>query len=106
MFDVIIDIDSHFEPGDDWLDAYPELAARLPELDPSRLATDAIVGDLIRGGVLSSETPTTHFFMCDLEDNLDKIRRLAEMPRFATWYPGHFGPFSADAVRGYLGSGE
>ncbi len=48
MTDVIIDIDSHFEPGEGWLEPYPELAARLPELDPSRLATDAIVGDLIR----------------------------------------------------------
>ena len=48
MPDVIIDIDSHFEPGGDWLAPYPELVARLPPLDPSRLATDAIVGDLIR----------------------------------------------------------
>jgi predicted TIM-barrel fold metal-dependent hydrolase len=44
----IIDVDAHFEPGNDWLDPYPELAARLPALDPSLLAVDAIVGDLLR----------------------------------------------------------
>ena len=44
----IIDVDSHFEPGVDWLAPYPELAARLPKLDPSLLAVDAIAGDLLR----------------------------------------------------------
>jgi uncharacterized protein len=45
---TIIDVDSHFEPGGDWLAPYPKLAARLPKLDPSLLAVDAIVGDLLR----------------------------------------------------------
>ncbi|MBW2501285.1 MAG: amidohydrolase family protein [Deltaproteobacteria bacterium] len=53
---TIIDVDAHFEPGNDWLDPYPELAARLPQLDPSLLAVDAIVGDLLRG-VPESERP-------------------------------------------------
>jgi predicted TIM-barrel fold metal-dependent hydrolase len=44
----IIDIDSHFEPGGSWLDPYPQLAARLPKLDPTLLAVDAIVGDFLR----------------------------------------------------------
>jgi predicted TIM-barrel fold metal-dependent hydrolase len=44
----IVDVDAHFEPGADWLAPYPELAARLPKLDPARLAVDAIVGDLLR----------------------------------------------------------
>jgi|SRR5262245_4324359 len=44
----IIDIDSHFEPGSDWLQPYPKLAARLPKLDLGLLAVDAIVGDLLR----------------------------------------------------------
>jgi predicted TIM-barrel fold metal-dependent hydrolase len=44
----IIDVDAHFEPGNDWLEPYPALAARLPKLDPSLLAVDAIVGDLLR----------------------------------------------------------
>jgi hypothetical protein len=29
---TIIDVDSHFEPGDDWLEPYPNLKARLPKL--------------------------------------------------------------------------
>ena len=45
---AIIDIDSHFEPGSGWLDPYPELAARLPKLEPARLAVHTIVGDLLR----------------------------------------------------------
>jgi predicted TIM-barrel fold metal-dependent hydrolase len=45
---TIIDVDAHFEPGHDWLDPYPELAARLPKLDPARLAVHTIVGDLLR----------------------------------------------------------
>jgi hypothetical protein len=53
---VIIDIDSHFEPGSDWLAPYPELASRLPRLNPSLLAVDAIVGDLLRD-VASEERP-------------------------------------------------
>ena len=45
---MIIDIDSHFEPGREWLDPYPGLAARLPKLDPALLAVHTIVGDLLR----------------------------------------------------------
>jgi len=46
---AIIDVDSHFEPGDDWLAPYPELAKKLPKLNPGLLAIDAIVGDLLLG---------------------------------------------------------
>lgn len=45
---MIIDIDSHFEPGSDWLEPYPELARRLPKADPALLAVHTIVGDLLR----------------------------------------------------------
>jgi predicted TIM-barrel fold metal-dependent hydrolase len=45
---AIIDVDAHFEPGGDWLEPYPELAARLPKLDAGLLAVDTIVGDLLR----------------------------------------------------------
>jgi uncharacterized protein len=44
----IIDVDSHFEPGGNWLAPYPKLAAKLPKLDPALLAVDSIVGDLLR----------------------------------------------------------
>lgn len=60
------------------------------------------VGDLIRGGILANETPVTHFFMCDLADNREKIRRLVDMPEFKRWYPGHFGPLTPQSVRAYL----
>ncbi|MCA9510469.1 MAG: hypothetical protein KC560_07160, partial [Myxococcales bacterium] len=53
---MIIDIDAHFEPGSDWLERYPELARRLPPLNPGALAVDAIVGDLLRG-VPEAERP-------------------------------------------------
>jgi len=45
---MIIDIDSHFEPGGDWLEPYPDLARRLPKIDPALLAVHTIVGDLLR----------------------------------------------------------
>ncbi len=44
----ILDVDAHFEPGRDWLEPYPKLAARLPKLEPALLAVDAITGDLLR----------------------------------------------------------
>jgi uncharacterized protein len=53
----IIDVDSHFEPGNDWLEPYPTLAARLPKLDPSLLAVDAIVGDLLRDVAPAARPP-------------------------------------------------
>jgi len=54
---AVIDIDSHFEPGGDWLEPYPELAARLPVLDPGRLAVNTIVGDLLRGVPPAEQPP-------------------------------------------------
>jgi len=54
---MIIDVDSHFEPGSDWLEPYPQLAKKLPRLEPRLLAIDAIVGDLLRG-VPEAERPS------------------------------------------------
>jgi predicted TIM-barrel fold metal-dependent hydrolase len=45
---MIIDVDSHFEPGSDWLEPYPDLARRLPKADPALLAVHTIVGDVLR----------------------------------------------------------
>jgi predicted TIM-barrel fold metal-dependent hydrolase len=45
----VIDVDSHFEPGEEWLEPYPKLAARLPKLDLGLLAVNTIVGDLLSG---------------------------------------------------------
>ncbi len=60
------------------------------------------VGDLIRGGIVSAETPTTHFYQCDLADNRAKIRSLVDRRELRRWYPGHFGPFAVDDVEAYL----
>jgi predicted TIM-barrel fold metal-dependent hydrolase len=54
---AIIDVDAHFEPGADWLEPYPELAARLPRLDPGLLAVETIVGDLLRDVPLEERPP-------------------------------------------------
>jgi len=45
---TIIDVDAHFEPGEDWLQPYPKLAAKLPKLQPALLAVETICGDLLR----------------------------------------------------------
>ena len=44
----IIDVDAHFEPGEDWLEPYPKLKAKLPPLQPALLAVETICGDLLR----------------------------------------------------------
>lgn len=44
----IIDVDAHFEPGADWLNPYPKLAAKLPPLDAGLMAVHTICGDLLR----------------------------------------------------------
>jgi len=45
---VIFDIDAHFEPGEDWLDPYPTLRAKLPKFHPGITAVEGIAGDLLR----------------------------------------------------------
>jgi predicted TIM-barrel fold metal-dependent hydrolase len=46
---LIIDCDSHFEPGPAWLTDYPDLAARLPPFDTAEVTTKIIAGDILRG---------------------------------------------------------
>jgi len=46
---TVVDVDAHFEPGDDWLKPYPDLAARLPKLNAGMLGVNSIVGDLLHG---------------------------------------------------------
>ena len=62
----------------------------------------AFVGDLIRGGIVASERPTTHFFMCDLEENRRRIGEILALEGIEQWHPGHFGSFPAEAVSAYL----
>ena len=49
------------------------------------------VGDLIRGELVRQNTPTRHFFMCDLADNNADLSRLVAMKQYKRWYTGHFG---------------
>jgi len=44
---VIIDIDTHFEPGRSWLADHPTLAGRLPEFSVADATVRAQVGDLL-----------------------------------------------------------
>jgi predicted TIM-barrel fold metal-dependent hydrolase len=44
---VIIDIDTHFEPGRSWLADHPRLAGRLPEFSVAEATVRAQVGDLL-----------------------------------------------------------
>ena len=44
---MIFDVDAHFEPGDDWLDPYPQLKAKLPPVEPMKLAVHTIAGDML-----------------------------------------------------------
>lgn len=62
----------------------------------------AFVGDLIRGGIVANETPTTHLFMCDLEENRRRIGEILELGGIEQWHPGHFGSFPTEAVSAYL----
>lgn len=62
----------------------------------------AFVGDLFRGSIVGSSAET-HFFMCDLEDNRHDIETLYETyPEVETYFTGHFGSVSREAVAAWL----
>ena len=73
---AIIDVDSHFEPGADWLAPYPKLAARLPKLDPSLLAVDAIVGDLLRDVPAERRPPVAELLLVVVAEFAMQLLRL------------------------------
>ena len=79
---VLIDVDAHFEPGGDWLAPYPDLAARLPKLDPIHLAVDAIVGDLLRDVPEAARPPVAELLPPGLA-TLFRGEKLAEAERRA-----------------------
>jgi hydroxyacylglutathione hydrolase len=58
------------------------------------------VGDLFRGSITGGGAER-HFYMCDLEENRRQILHLLDglTPHAQTYFPGHFGPVKADAVR-------
>lgn len=44
---IVIDVDAHFEPGEDWLTKRPDLVKRLPSVDAGSMAVKTICGDLV-----------------------------------------------------------
>jgi hydroxyacylglutathione hydrolase len=65
-----------------------------------RVGEAVFVGDLLRGSVFGKDA-TTHFYMCDLEDNRNDVRTALDVlaPSAQTWFVGHFGPLSRAAVQ-------
>ncbi|MFN3199937.1 MAG: MBL fold metallo-hydrolase [Bradymonadia bacterium] len=62
----------------------------------------AFVGDLFRGAIVGASAET-HFYMCDLADNRRDIEwLLATYPQVHTFFAGHFGPVSREAITEYL----
>ena len=59
----------------------------------------ALVGDLFRGEI-AGRGATTHFYMCDLDDNRRDVAWLLDVgaPRAQTFFVGHFGPVRRAAV--------
>lgn len=64
--------------------------------------TYVFVGDLIAGEIFNPTQPMTHFFMCDLEDNKNKINALLQRPGINTWYLGHFGPLTPEDITRFM----
>lgn len=64
----------------------------------------AFVGDLLRGSIVGSGAET-HLYMCDVEANRADVRRVLDTiaPRATTFFPGHFGPVSREAVVEHFG---
>lgn len=97
--------------ADIWIDEQydlAELGARgrilaVPSHTPGSLAViideKGLVGDLVRGGLISKTRPARHFYMCDLSSNDRDIKALLENDAVETWYTGHMGPVPAQAVR-------
>jgi predicted TIM-barrel fold metal-dependent hydrolase len=80
---LVIDVDSHFEPGNDWLVPYPELAAKLPALDMTRIVTDSVVGELLRDVPEAQRPPLASLKPPGVElmfgrEKVDEQRRRAE----------------------------
>ncbi len=63
----------------------------------------ALVGDLFRGEIVGNGA-TTHFFMCDLEDNRRDIEALLSGPAkdVTRFFVGHFRDVDRDDIRSML----
>ncbi len=65
-----------------------------------------LVGDLFRGEIVG-HSATTHFYMCDLEDNRADVRNLLDTlaPTARRFFTGHFGPIGRAAVERFASAG-
>lgn len=80
----VIDIDSHFEPVDDWLDDFPMLKAKLPEkfpIDDPRFAMHGpemfayfVSDDLLRGVAPEKRMPMERLVTQGMRDKYDPNR--------------------------------
>ncbi len=102
-FDLDIPIEGDFDLAGLGIDGQIlHLPGHTPGSIVVRFDEHVFVGDLIRGSLVASEKPATHFFMCDLVENRARIRELLSQTGIERWHPGHMGSFDADAVRAYL----
>ena len=64
-----------------------------------KIAGAAFVGDLFRGSLVGGGA-ATHLYMCDVAQNRRDIQHVVKdlAPDAATFFVGHFGPVSRDAV--------
>lgn len=64
----------------------------------------AFVGDLLRGGMLQQTQANLHFFMCDLEENRDNLRKLLAtvVPEAERFYLGHMGPVNRESIEALI----
>ncbi|MBX2802565.1 MAG: MBL fold metallo-hydrolase [Myxococcales bacterium] len=68
-----------------------------------RIGEAVFIGDVLRGSILGRRA-RTHFYQCDLEDNEADVQQLMDeiAPDGDTFFTGHFGPLSADAIRTWM----
>lgn len=87
----------------DGIAAIPGTITPLPGHTPGSLVVTipgaVLVGDLFRGAIVGNSAEL-HFYMCDLDDNRRDVRTLLEhiAPTATTFFTGHFGPLSREAV--------
>ena len=60
----------------------------------------AFVGDLIRGGVVFSQSPTEHFYHENRSQAREQLKTLAQSG-VRMIFPGLFGPLSMEDVKSY-----
>lgn len=99
--DILLGLEDTLRLEKSELEIFP-LEGHTPGSLVVRHADRLFVGDLIRGCMSNSDQPCRHYFMCDLKDNDADIRSLLLMPGISTWYPGHFGPLSVEAVHSWI----